>query len=87
MVPEGGDFIFAQALSPQSALSRLPGGANAMLRVNSFDVKYRDDGSTEQFLSDVSVFDWRGVERLRKTISVNDPLRYQVRPMLPCSLL
>jgi cytochrome c biogenesis protein len=87
MVPEGGDFIFSQVLSPQSALSRLPGGANAMLRVNSFDVKYRDDGSTEQFLSDLSVFDWRGVERLRKIISVNDPLRYQVCPMLPCSVL
>ncbi len=79
MVPEGGDFIFRQALSPQSAIARLPGGADAMLRVNSFDIKYRDDGSTEQFLSDLSVFDARGVERQRKTISVNDPLRYQVR--------
>lgn len=78
MVPEGGDFIFSQALSPQSAIARLPGGADSMLRVNSFDIKYREDGSTEQFLSDLSVYDWRGVERLRKTISVNDPLRYKV---------
>lgn len=79
MLPEGGDFIFSQALSPQSAIARLPGGADSMLRVNSFDIKYRDDGSVEQFLSDLSVFDWRGDERLRKTISVNDPLRYNVR--------
>ena len=78
MVPEGGDFIFSQALSPQSAIARLPGGAASMLRVNSFDIKYREDGSTEQFLSDLSVFDWQGVERLRKTISVNDPLRWKV---------
>ena len=77
MVPEGGDFIFRQALSPQSAIARLPGGADGMLRVNSFDIKYREDGSTEQFLSDLSVYDSRGVERQRKTISVNDPLRYQ----------
>ena len=78
MVPEGGDFIFSQALSPQSGIARLPGGADSMLRVNSFDIKYREDGSTEQFLSDLSVYDWQGVERLRKTISVNDPLRYKV---------
>ena len=78
MVPEGGDFIFSQALTPRSGIARLPGGADAMLRVNSFDIKYRDDGSTEQFLSDLSVFDARGVERQRKTISVNDPLRYKV---------
>lgn len=87
MVPEGGDFIFSQALSPQSAIARLPGGADSMLRVNSFDIKYREDGSTEQFLSDLSVYDWHGVERLRKTISVNDPLRYQVQHLeaVPCS--
>lgn len=78
MVPEGGDFIFSQALTPRSGIARLPGGADSMLRVNDFDVRYRDDGSTEQFVSDLSVFDWRGVERLRKTISVNDPLRYKV---------
>ena len=87
MVPEGGDFIFSQALSPQSAIARLPGGASSMLRVNSFDIKYREDGSTEQFLSDLSVYDSRGDERLRKTISVNDPLRYQARhrEAAPCS--
>ena len=86
MVPEGGDFIFSQALSPQSGIARLPGGADSMLRVNSFDIKYREDGSTEQFLSDLSVYDWQGVERLRKTISVNDPLRYKVCYLKPITL-
>lgn len=78
MVPEGGDFIFTQALAPVSPVARPPNSANSMLHVNSFDVKYRDDGSVEQFVSDLSVFDWQGRETLRKTISVNDPLRYQV---------
>jgi cytochrome c biogenesis protein ResB len=79
MVPEGGDFAFSQVLLPKSPIARLPESADSILHVNSFDVRYRDDGSVEQFLSDLSVFDWQGRERLRKTISVNDPLRYQVR--------
>lgn len=78
MVPEGGDFIFAQALSPRSSIARPPRGAGDMLHVNSFDVKYREDGSVDQFVSDLSVLDGQGRERLRKSISVNDPLRYQV---------
>lgn len=78
MVPEGGDFIFAQALSPRSPIARPPSGAFDMLRVNSFDVKYRDDGSVDQFVSDLSVLDGQGRELMRKSISVNDPLRYQV---------
>ncbi len=78
MVPEGGDFIFTQALSPRSPLARPPRGASDMLHVNSFDVKYREDGSVDQFVSDLSVLDDQGRELMRKSISVNDPLRYQV---------
>ncbi len=89
MVPEGGDFIFSQALLPRSALARQPRGAADMLHVNSFDVKYREDGSVDQFVSDLSVFDGQGREQLRKSISVNDPLRYQVPYpcMRPCHSL
>ena len=43
-------------------------------------VKYREDGAVDQFLSDVSVLGPRGVELTRKSISVNDPLRFRVRP-------
>lgn len=85
MVPEGGDFIFAQALMPKSLVARPPRSAADQLHVNSFDVKYRDDGSVEQFVSDLTVFDDQGREQLRKTITVNDPLRYQVLP--PCLCL
>ena len=42
-------------------------------------VKYREDGAVDQFLSDVSVLGPRGVELTRKSISVNDPLRFRVR--------
>lgn len=55
-----------------------PQGAYDQLRVNSFEVKYRDDGSVAQFYSDLSVLDSEGRERMRKLISVNDPLRYKV---------
>jgi len=39
MVPEGGDFLLSQVLAPRSMFARLPDGADAMLRVNSFDVR------------------------------------------------
>ncbi len=39
MVPEGGDFLLSQVLAPRGMFARLPGGADAMLRVNSFDVR------------------------------------------------
>lgn len=39
MVPEGGDFLLSQVLAPKSVFARLPGGNDAMLRVNSFDVR------------------------------------------------
>ncbi|KAK9825449.1 hypothetical protein WJX81_001648 [Elliptochloris bilobata] len=77
MVPEGGDFLLSQVLTPKSALARLPSDSDAMLRVNAFDVKYREDGAVDQFLSDISVLGPRGDELLRKSISVNDPLRFR----------
>ena len=42
-------------------------------------VKYREDGAVDQFLSDISVLGPRGAELTRKSISVNDPLRFRVR--------
>lgn len=66
-------------------MARPPPPAYDMLHVNSFDVRYREDGAVEQFVSDLSVFDREGHERLRKAISVNDPLRYQVGVITPLS--
>ena len=69
-----------QALAPKSPAARPPASARAMLHVNSFEIRYRDDGSVEQFVSDLSVLAPDGREAARKAISVNDPLRYQARP-------
>ena len=48
-----------------------------MVRVNDFSIQYRDDGSEKQFFSDLSVLDaTTGEQLIRKTISVNNPLRW-----------
>ncbi len=46
------------------------------VRVNRFWIDYTNDGSIDQFYSDLSVIDNRGEELKRKTIYVNEPLRY-----------
>lgn len=76
-IPEGGDATFRQMLRPVSPLARLPQGADSVLHVNSFDVKYRSDGSEEQFVSDLSVWAPDGREVQRREIRVNTPLRFQ----------
>ena len=50
-----------------------------MLRVDSFKVKYRADGSVEQFVSGLSVLNEAGQLQQHQDISVNHPLHYQVR--------
>lgn len=46
------------------------------VKVNDFWIKYTPDGSVDQFYSDLSVVDKQGEELDRKTIFVNQPLRY-----------
>lgn len=77
MVPEGQEFLVAEYIQPASAAASLPRGAKAVLRVNDFNIETRPDGSVAQFYSDLSVRDLdTGREVQRKTISVNDPLRW-----------
>eukprot|EP00803_Ostreobium_quekettii_P004859 evm.model.scf_1030EXC.1 EVM.evm.TU.scf_1030EXC.1 scf_1030EXC:4162-9143(-) len=76
MVPQGRDFVMADALVPNSFFSTLPDAAKNTLRVHDFSIDYRSDGSIAQFYSDLSVEDQDGRELKRKTISVNDPFRY-----------
>jgi cytochrome c biogenesis protein len=47
------------------------------VRVNRFWIDYTPEGSVDQFYSDLSVVDRQGEELKRKTIHVNEPLRYQ----------
>jgi cytochrome c biogenesis protein len=46
------------------------------LRVNRFWIDYTSGGSVDQFYSDLSVLNNQGQEVTRKTIFVNQPLRY-----------
>lgn len=47
------------------------------VKVNRFWVDYTPEGIIDQFYSDLSVVDAEGEELKRKTIHVNEPLRYQ----------
>ncbi|KXZ49277.1 hypothetical protein GPECTOR_22g871 [Gonium pectorale] len=77
MCPEGQDFQIASFLLPASPLASMPDSAANVVHVNRFTIDYRPDGSVAQFYSDLALTDPRdGRELLRKTISVNDPFRY-----------
>ncbi len=47
------------------------------MRVNRFWIDYSPSGAIDQFYSDLSVLDKTGQEVDRKTIHVNEPLRYR----------
>ncbi len=47
------------------------------VKVNRFWIDYTPDGTIDQFYSDMSVLDQAGNEVKRKTIHVNEPLRYK----------
>jgi cytochrome c biogenesis protein len=47
------------------------------VRVNRFWIDYTAQGDVDQFYSDLSIVDDRGKELKRKTIFVNEPLRYR----------
>ena len=75
--------MLQQAMRKVSPLSLAPGGSEDTLRVDSFKVRYRPDGSVEQFVSGLSVLDDEGRLLQQQDISVNHPLHYKVcRP--PC---
>ncbi|KAG2438976.1 hypothetical protein HYH02_010768 [Chlamydomonas schloesseri] len=78
MCPEGQDFQVAAFLQPSSPISTMPDSASNVIHVNKFTIDYRPDGSVAQFYSDLSLLDpaQGGKELMRKTISVNDPFRF-----------
>lgn len=47
------------------------------IKVNNFWIDYSDEGKVEQFYSDLSIVNKEGKELKRKTIFVNQPLRYK----------
>ena len=76
MIPSGATFEIKNILEAGPLASpHIP--KDWAVRVNRFWIDYTEDGSIDQFYSDLSVVDRQGEELKRKTIYVNEPLRYQ----------
>lgn len=76
MVPSG------QSFQVRNIIDAGPGAAPQIpkdwsLRANRFWIDYTPNGSIDQFYTDISVLDRQGQEVKRKTIFVNEPLRYR----------
>jgi cytochrome c biogenesis protein len=75
MVPSGNTFQVKNIIEAGPfAKAQIP--TDWSVKVNRFWIDYTNSGAIDQFYSDLSVVDDRGEERQRKTIYVNQPLRY-----------
>lgn len=76
MVPSGESFAVQNIVEAGPwAEGQIP--KDWSLRVNRFWIDYTPTGGIDQFYSDISVLDKQGQEVKRKTIFVNEPLRYR----------
>ena len=76
MVPSGESFHVQNIVEAGPwAAPQIP--KDWSLRVNRFWIDYTPTGGIDQFRSDMSVLDNQGQEVKRKTIFVNEPLRYR----------
>lgn len=75
-VPQGLNFVMGDVLGPTGFLSTPTEAFNTEVHVNRFYMDYFDSGEVSQFHTDLSLLDLNGKEVMRKTLSVNDPLRY-----------
>jgi cytochrome c biogenesis protein len=76
IVPSGQTFQIQNIFDAGPwAKSQIP--TDWSVRVNRFWIDYTPEGAIDQFYSDLSVLDQDGSEVERKTIHVNEPLRYQ----------
>ncbi|KAL2635224.1 hypothetical protein R1flu_006703 [Riccia fluitans] len=75
MVPQGLDFQIGDALQPNGILARPSPVMNLQVHVDKFYIDYRPNGEVSQFHSDLTLANPRE-ELYKKSISVNDPLRY-----------
>ncbi|XVF01429.1 hypothetical protein REPUB_Repub04eG0088400 [Reevesia pubescens] len=75
-VPQGLNFVMGDVLGPAGFLSTPTEAFNTEVHVNRFYMDYYDSGEVSQFHTDLSLFDLNGKEVMRKTLSVNDPLRF-----------
>ncbi|KAL9174048.1 hypothetical protein ABFS82_02G026800 [Erythranthe guttata] len=75
-VPQGLNFVIGDVLGPIGFLSTPSESFNTEVHVDRFYMDYYDSGEVSQFHSDLSLYDLNGKEIMKKTIKVNDPLRY-----------
>ena len=76
MIPSGETFQIQNITDAgQFAASQIP--KDWSVKVNRFWIDYTPTGAIDQFYSDMSVLDKDGKEVKRKTIHVNEPLRYR----------
>ncbi|GAU31687.1 hypothetical protein TSUD_63210, partial [Trifolium subterraneum] len=75
-VPQGLNFVVGDVLGPTGFLSIPTDAFNTEVHVNRFSMDYFESGEVSQFRTDLSLLNMDGKEVMRKTISVNDPLRY-----------
>jgi cytochrome c biogenesis protein len=75
MIPSGETFTIQNFLEA-GKFTNLNQAQSFDIKVNNFWIKYTPDGSVDQFYSDLSVVNKTGEELDRKTIFVNQPLRY-----------
>jgi len=73
IVPRG-EIFHLQNLTKFGNISYIP--QDISCRVNNFWITYTKDSKTDQFYSDLSLFDNKGNEIKRKTIFVNEPLTF-----------
>ncbi|MGK7941267.1 MAG: cytochrome c biogenesis protein [Crocosphaera sp.] len=75
MVPSGSEFKVDNIIEA-GPLSQPQIPQDWGIRVNRFWIDYTQDGTIDQFYSDLSVINNEGEELKHKTIYVNEPLRY-----------
>ncbi len=76
MIPSGETFTIQNFLEA-GKFTNLHYPQSFDIKVNNFWIKYTSNGSVDQFYSDLSVVNKTGKELERKTIFVNQPLRYK----------
>jgi cytochrome c biogenesis protein len=76
MVPSGDTFRIQNIFNAGPwAAAQIP--KDWSVKVNRFWIDYTPEGTIDQFYSDLSVLNDQGTEVERKTIHVNEPLRYR----------
>ncbi|CAN1255503.1 Cytochrome c biogenesis protein CCS1, chloroplastic [Linum perenne] len=74
-VPQGLNFVVGDVLGPSGFLSFPTEAFSTEVHVNKFTMDYYETGEVSQYHTDLSLYNLDGKEVMRKTISVNDPLR------------